>query len=98
MAWGDFLRFLGLFYVQKGDVAWDDVACYLNFQNYFSMEKGDVARGYFFEIFFNEERWHGIRWCDMLLEFLDFFSMKKDDMAWHAYMLRELKLMTCTGS
>jgi hypothetical protein len=25
------------------------VACYLNFQNYFSIEKYDVARGDFFE-------------------------------------------------
>jgi hypothetical protein len=35
------------------------VTCYLNFQNYFSLEKGDMARDdflEFLELFFNGER------------------------------------------
>jgi hypothetical protein len=33
-----FLEFLELFFNRE-----DDVTCYLNFQNYFSMEKSDVV-------------------------------------------------------
>jgi hypothetical protein len=68
---GDFLEFLELFLIEKGDVA-----CYLNFQNYFSMEKGDMAWGdflEFLELFFIGERWCDIRWCGMLLVFLENF-------------------------
>jgi hypothetical protein len=48
------------------------------------MEKGDVAWGdylKFLELFFNEERWRGIRWCGMFIEFLEIFFKEKDDMA-----------------
>ncbi len=73
MGWGDFLQFLELFFNGKYDMAWGDVACSLNFQNYLSIEKGDVAWDdflEFLELFFNIERWRGMRWCGMLLEFL----------------------------
>jgi hypothetical protein len=92
MAWGDFLKFLELFFnrerwcdirwfdmllefskifllkkydvawIEKGYVVWDDVTCYLNFQNYFLMKKGDMIWGDF-------------------LEFLELFLIEKDDVA-----------------
>jgi hypothetical protein len=65
--------------MEKCDVAQGDVTCSLNFQNYFSIEKGDVACSYFLEfleLFFNRERW---RAC--YLNFQNYFSMEKGDMA-----------------
>jgi hypothetical protein len=65
-------------------------------QNYFSMEKGDVTWGdflVFLELFFNEKRWCGIKWCDMLLEFSEIFSMKKDDMAWDDVAYLHVKII-----
>jgi hypothetical protein len=44
------------------------------------MEKGDVAWGNFLkflELFSNVERWHGIRWCGMLSEFLEIFFIEE---------------------
>jgi hypothetical protein len=38
VTWGDFLKFLGLFLMKK-----DNVACYLNFQKYFSLKKDDMT-------------------------------------------------------
>jgi hypothetical protein len=72
---------------------WGDGACYLNFQNYFSMDKGDKVWDdflEFLELFFNGEKWCGIRWCDMFLEFSEiFFSCERwHGMRWcdiHAY-------------
>jgi hypothetical protein len=49
------------------------------------MEKCDVGWGDFLEfskLFFNEEMWRGMRWCDMLLEFLELFSIEKGDVSW----------------
>jgi hypothetical protein len=43
MRCGDFPQFLELFLMEKYDMAWGDVACKLNFQNYLSIEKGDVT-------------------------------------------------------
>jgi hypothetical protein len=68
---------LNYFSIEKSDVAY-----YLNVQNYFSMEKGYVAWGdflEFLELFFNGERWHGIRWCYMLLK----FSEKNNGERWN---------------
>jgi hypothetical protein len=59
MRWcGMLLEFVELFLIEKCDVIWSDVACYLNFKNYFSMEKGDMLCGdflKFLELFFNEK-------------------------------------------
>jgi hypothetical protein len=65
-------------------MTWGDVTCFLKFQNYFWIKKGDVEWGdflEFLELFFNRERWHGMRWCDRLLEFEELFfnSMEKGD-------------------
>jgi hypothetical protein len=121
-------------------VTWGAVACSLYFQNYFSIEKGDVPWGdflKFLDLFFNRERWYGMRWRGMLLKILELFlngerwrsmswfswmfrnifqwrkmtwrkvmwhapwnfrnifQLRK--MTWHTCMLRELKLMTCSG-
>jgi hypothetical protein len=40
---GDFLHFSELSFNGKYDMAWGDVACNLNFQNYLSIEKFDVT-------------------------------------------------------
>jgi hypothetical protein len=48
------LEFSELFFNREGDVT-----CYLNLQNYFSMEKSDVVLGDFLEflkLFFNGQR------------------------------------------
>jgi hypothetical protein len=53
-------------------VAWVDVPCSLNFQNYFSIEKVDMAWGdflKFLEIFFYLERWCDMWWCAMVPKF-----------------------------
>jgi hypothetical protein len=56
--------------MEKCDVAWGDIACSLNFQKYFLMEKGEAWGDFikFLELFFNEEKW-----CDILLKFLEIF-------------------------
>jgi hypothetical protein len=63
-----------------------------NFQNYFSIEKDVVAWGdflEFLELFFNRERWHGMRWCVMVLKFSEFFFNEEKwcDMRWFSWFL-----------
>jgi hypothetical protein len=118
------LNFYNYFSMEKCDMAWGDVTCFLNFQNYFSIEKGDMAWGDFLEfveLFSHGEKWYGMMlffwifisifqwrkmmWHKMMWQvpwiFRNIFQWRKmtwHKMMWHTCMLRELKLMTCSGS
>jgi hypothetical protein len=54
----------------------------------------------FLELFFNgKDMLHKVGDMACLLNFQKCFSIEKDDKTmWHTYMLRELKLITCSGS
>jgi hypothetical protein len=81
MMW--FSLFFRIIFQYRCDVTCDDVICYLNFQNYFSMEKGGVACGVFLEfleLFFSGERWRDIRWCGIIFEFSKIFFNEE---RWH---------------
>jgi hypothetical protein len=59
------------------------------------MEKGDVAWDdflEFLELFFNGERWRGIKWCDMLLKFSEIFFNNNEEI-W--YDMRWCDILTC---
>jgi hypothetical protein len=45
-----------------------------------------MAWGDFFELFFNREKWRGMRWCGMLLKFSQLFLMKNGDVTWADFL------------
>jgi hypothetical protein len=76
------LNFYNYFSMEKYDIAWDDVACSLNFQIYFfnkemwcGMSWGMLLESS--ELFFNGERWCDMRWFLELLKL--FFNRER----WH---------------